>query len=80
MTPRRSWLQGAALAPGDLVFFGGGRNSIDHVGLYTDVVSGQTVMVGDTHTGADVRAEPFPATPGASFGSLLFIGRRPRPI
>ena len=65
---------GAALAPGDLVFFGGGPNSIDHVGLYAGVVSGQTVMVDAPHTGADVRAEAFPATPGASFGSLLFIG------
>jgi DNA invertase Pin-like site-specific DNA recombinase len=26
------------------------------------------------YTGADVRAETFPATPGASFGSLLFVG------
>ena len=26
------------------------------------------------HTGADVRAEAFPATPGASFGGLLFVG------
>jgi hypothetical protein len=26
------------------------------------------------HTGADVRAEAFPATVGASFGSLLFVG------
>lgn len=26
------------------------------------------------HTGADVRAEAFPATLGPSFGSLLFVG------
>jgi cell wall-associated NlpC family hydrolase len=65
---------GAALAPGDLVFFGGGPDSIDHVGLYVGVVSGQNVMVDAPHTGADVRAEPFPATPGSLFGSLLYVG------
>ena len=63
---------GAVLAPGDLVFFGGGPDSIDHVGLYVGVVNGQNVMVDAPHTGADVRAEPFPATVGASFGSLLY--------
>jgi cell wall-associated NlpC family hydrolase len=70
---------GAVLAPGDLVFFGGGPDSIDHVGLYVGVVGGQNVMVDAPHTGADVRAEPFPATLGASFGSLLYVGAT-RPI
>ena len=70
---------GAALAPGDLVFFGGGPDSVDHVGLYVGVVAGQNVMVDAPHTGADVRAEPFPATPGSSFGSLLYVGAT-RPI
>jgi cell wall-associated NlpC family hydrolase len=65
---------GTALAPGDLVFFGGGPGSIDHVGLFAGVVDGQDVMIDAPHTGADVRAEAFPATPGASFGSLLFVG------
>ena len=65
---------GAALAPGDLVFFGGGPASIDHVGLFVGIVGNQDVMVDAPHTGADVRAEAFPATPGASFGSLLFVG------
>jgi cell wall-associated NlpC family hydrolase len=65
---------GAALAPGDLVFFGGGPGDIDHVGIYVGVVHGQNVMVDAPHTGADVRAEPFPATPGSSFGSLLYVG------
>jgi cell wall-associated NlpC family hydrolase len=64
----------AALEPGDLVFFGGGPDSIDHVGLYVGVVSGQNVMVDAPHTGADVRAEVFPATAGARFGSLLYVG------
>jgi cell wall-associated NlpC family hydrolase len=65
---------GAALAPGDLVFFGGGQSSIDHVGLFVGVFGGQDVMVDAPHTGADVRAEAFPATVGAPFGSLLFVG------
>ena len=65
---------GAVLAPGDLVFFGGTPDSIDHVGLYVGVVNGQNVMVDAPYTGADVRSEAFPATPGAAFGSLLFVG------
>lgn len=70
----RKLTPGAALAPGDLVFFGGGPGSIEHVGLFVGVVNGQDVMVDAPHTGADVRAEDFPATPGAPFGSLLFVG------
>jgi len=65
---------GAALEPGDLVFFGGGVTSIDHVGLFAGVVDGADVMVDAPYTGADVRAEPFPATVGARFGGLLFVG------
>jgi cell wall-associated NlpC family hydrolase len=65
---------GAALAPGDLVFFGSGPGSIDHVGLFVGIVAGQDVMVDAPHTGADVRAEAFPPTVGAPFGSLLFVG------
>ena len=65
---------GALLVPGDLVFFGGGVGSIDHVGLFVGVTGGQYVMVDAPHTGADVRAEAFPATPGASFGSLMYVG------
>jgi hypothetical protein len=70
---------GEVLAPGDLVFFGGGPDSIDHVGLFVGIVNGQDVMVDAPHTGADVRAETFPATPGAAFGSLLFVGAT-RPV
>ena len=73
-TARPSSAPGAALAPGDLVFFGGGPASVDHVGLFVGIVGNQDVMVDAPHTGADVRAEAFPATPGASFGSLLFVG------
>jgi cell wall-associated NlpC family hydrolase len=65
---------GSPLKPGDLVFFGGGPSSIDHVGLYVGVVDGQSVMVDAPHTGADVRAEGFPATVGAPFGGLVFVG------
>lgn len=64
----------APLQPGDLVFFGGSPSSIDHVGLYVGVVDGQNVMVDAPHTGADVRAEAFPVTVGASFGDLVFVG------
>jgi cell wall-associated NlpC family hydrolase len=62
------------LAPGDLVFFGAGPSTVDHVGLYIGVVDGQSVMVDAPHTGADVRAEAFPATVGAPFGGLVFLG------
>jgi cell wall-associated NlpC family hydrolase len=65
---------GAPLSPGDLVFFGGGPTSIDHVGLFVGIVGGADVMVDAPHTGADVRAEPFPAAAGARFGGLLFVG------
>ena len=62
------------LAPGDLVFFGGGPSSIDHVGLYVGVVDGQAVMVDAPHSGAVVRAEAFSASIGSPFGSLVFVG------
>jgi cell wall-associated NlpC family hydrolase len=65
---------GTPLAPGDLVFFGSGPGGIDHVGLFVGVVGGRDEMVDAPYTGADVRAETFPATPGASFGGLLFVG------
>jgi cell wall-associated NlpC family hydrolase len=64
----------APLAPGDLVFFGSGPVAIDHVGLFVGVLDGSTVMVDAPYTGARVRAEAFPATVGASFGSLLYVG------
>jgi hypothetical protein len=67
------------LEPGDLVFFGGGPGSIDHVGLFVGVIAGQYVMVDAPHTGADVRAEDFPASPGSSFGSLVYVGAT-RPV
>jgi cell wall-associated NlpC family hydrolase len=71
-TPKLS--AGDPLAPGDLVFFGGGPSGIDHVGLFVGTVHGQPVMVDAPYSGADVRAETFPDTIGASFGGLLFVG------
>jgi len=71
-TPKLS--AGQPLAPGDLVFFGAGPAAIDHVGIYVGIVGGDDVMVDAPYTGADVRAEAFPATVGARFGSLLFVG------
>jgi cell wall-associated NlpC family hydrolase len=71
-TPKLS--PGTPLAPGDLVFFGGGPASIDHVGLFVGIVNGADVMVDAPHSGADVRAETFPAAAGARFGSLFFVG------
>jgi cell wall-associated NlpC family hydrolase len=65
---------GAALLPGDLVFFGGGPGEVDHVGLLVGVVDGQDVMVDAPHSGADVRAEPFPSGVGDAFGGLVFVG------
>jgi cell wall-associated NlpC family hydrolase len=62
------------LAPGDLVFFGASATAIDHVGLYVGVLQGETVMIDAPHTGARVRAEPFPSTVGAAFGSLTYVG------
>ncbi len=54
---------GAALQPGDLVFFGASTSAVTHVGIYVGVAGGQAMMVDAPHTGADVRVEAFPATP-----------------
>ena len=52
---------GASVRPGDLVFFGGSVDGIDHVGIYV----GAGEMVDAPHTGADVRVE------GASWPDLI---------
>jgi cell wall-associated NlpC family hydrolase len=62
------------LEPGDLVFFGGGPSSVDHVGLYAGVLDGQSVMVDAPSTGTEVRAEGFTSTVGAPFGGLVYVG------
>ena len=63
-----------ALTPGDLVFFGQGPGDIEHVGLFVGVYDNDSIMVDAPSSGADVRAEAFPATVGAPFGSLLYVG------
>ena len=65
---------GAALEPGDLVFFGASSTSVTHVGIYAGVAGGQAMMVDAPYTGADVRVEAFPATPGAPWGSDIYLG------
>jgi cell wall-associated NlpC family hydrolase len=62
------------LEPGDLVFFGGGPTDITHVGIYSGVENGEATMVDAPHTGADVRVEPFPSTPGSAWGGEEYIG------
>ena len=61
---------GTPLEPGDLVFFGDGPTSIDHVGLV--VTPG--VMVDAPYTGAVVREDTFPTTVGARFGDMIYVG------
>ena len=65
---------GAVLEPGDLVFFGASTSSVSHVGIYAGAQGGQVMMVGAPHTGAAVRVEAFPATPGAPWGSDIYLG------
>ena len=61
---------GGPLQPGDLIFFGGGPTDVTHVGIY--IGNGQ--MVDAPSTGADVRVEETPTTPGASWGTDLLVG------
>jgi cell wall-associated NlpC family hydrolase len=61
---------GTPLLPGDLVFFGSGRDEVTHVGL----VVGPGQMVDAPHAGATVRVEPFPATAGEVWGAEVVVG------
>ena len=61
---------GDPLQPGDLIFFGGGPTDVTHVGIY--IGNGQ--MVDAPHTGADVRIEATPTTPGTPWGSDIVVG------
>ena len=48
------------------MFFGGCPTDITHVGIYADVENGEATMVDAPETGADVRVEVFPSTPGSA--------------
>ncbi|MHB1555752.1 MAG: C40 family peptidase [Acidimicrobiales bacterium] len=61
---------GAPLVPGDLLFFGLGPNDVTHVGIY----AGDGQMVDAPHTGANVRVEATPTTPGSSWGTDVLVG------
>ncbi len=62
------------LVPGDLVFFGGATSDIGHVGLVVSVDGARAVMIDAPHTGADVRLDALPSTPGAAWGGERFVG------
>ena len=61
---------GMPLEPGDLVFFGGGPDSIDHIRLVVSL----GVMVNAPSTGDDIREHTFPTTVGASFRNMIYAG------
>jgi cell wall-associated NlpC family hydrolase len=61
---------GAAVEPGDLVFFGGGPADVSHVGL----VVAPAIMIDAPDTGAVVRAETFPVQAGAAWGGDVVVG------
>lgn len=56
-------------APGDLVFFGTG-NHASHVGIY----AGAGQMIDAPHTGSVVRYDAIPSSPGAAWGSDVYLG------
>jgi cell wall-associated NlpC family hydrolase len=61
---------GTELQSGDLVFFGAGPTTVDHVGIAV----GDGRMVDAPHTGADVRYDEIPAPVGAAYGDLTYLG------
>jgi len=59
------------------VFFGPWAGDATHVGLVLDPAG---VMVDAPHSGALVRTEPFPTSPGALWGDDHYLGAtRPGP-
>jgi hypothetical protein len=44
------------------------------VGIYVGTQGGQAVMVDAPHSGTDVRGEAFQVTPGALWGSDIYLG------
>ena len=65
---------GFPLLAGDLVFFGASPGDVTHVGVYVGMDGGHAVMVDAPHTGADVRVEQIPISPGAAWGSDVVVG------
>jgi cell wall-associated NlpC family hydrolase len=61
---------GDPVDPGDLLFYGGGADDVTHVGIYV----GNGTMVDAPHSGADVRVEATPTTPGSRWGSDVLVG------
>ena len=61
----------APLLPGDLVFFGSGPTGVTHVGI---VLNPSGEMIDAPYTGAQIRIDPFPTTPGDPFGSEIYVG------
>lgn len=62
------------LETGHLVFFGTSDTAVDHVGIRVGTQGSQSVMVDAPHAGADGRVEPFPASVGAAFRHLTYLG------
>ncbi|MGH9091929.1 MAG: NlpC/P60 family protein, partial [Acidimicrobiales bacterium] len=56
--------------PGDLVFFGGSATDVSHVGI----AIGGGEMIDAPYTGTVVRIDQVPSTPGAAFGSEIYVG------
>jgi len=65
---------GQPLEPGDLAFFGQDASAVDHVGIVSTNQAGEAEMIDAPHTGAQVREEPFPTTPGTPWGDLTYLG------
>ena len=65
---------GQPLEPGDLAFFGQDASAVDHVGIVSTNQAGEAEMIDAPHTGAQVREEPFPSTPGTPWGDLTYLG------
>jgi cell wall-associated NlpC family hydrolase len=63
-------LPGAAVLPGDLVFFGASPRAVSHVGIYI----GGGEMIDAPHTGTVVRVQQTPTAPGAPWGADAVIG------
>jgi cell wall-associated NlpC family hydrolase len=61
---------GAALQPGDLVFFGSSTTTIGHVGIY----AGNGQMIDAPHTNSVVRLDSFTPSVGAAWGTDIYVG------